>query len=143
MGIHVPDFQKLHKWESTMGIPVIGTFKKWEQIEDPHRTSGFFKSHTMHTVVFPIISYQAELHERYVTSADSPNVNFQNDKKTITSAIKMYYRANRGETHGNHQVSIIYVYLFTFGIKIIMRKCVIHILFSFKNKISTITHKCK
>jgi hypothetical protein len=55
----------------------------------------------------PRFSYQAELHERYVTSADSPNVNFQNDKKTITSAIKMYYRANRVETHGNHQVSII------------------------------------
>ena len=97
----------------------------------------------MHTVVFAIISYQAELQERYVTSADSPNVNFQNDQKTITSAIKMYYRANRGETHGNHQVSIIYVYLFTLGIKIKMRKFVIHILFSFKNKISIITHKCK
>ena len=140
MGIHVPDFQK---WDNTMGIPVIVTFKKWEQIEDPHRTTIFLKSHTMHTVVFAIISYQTELHERYVTWADSSNVNFQNIQKTMTSAIKMNYGANRGETHGNHQVSIIYFYQFTFGIKIKMSKFVIHILFSFKNKISTITYKCK
>jgi len=64
----------------------------------------------MHTVVLAIISYQAELHERYVTWADSSNVNFQNDQKTRTSAIKMNYGANRVETHGYHQVSIIYFY---------------------------------
>ena len=97
----------------------------------------------MHTVVFAIISYQTELHERYVTWADSSNVNFQNDQKTMTSAIKMNYGANRVETHGNHQVSIIYFYQFTFGIEMKMSKFVIHILFSFKNKISTITYKCK
>jgi hypothetical protein len=62
----------------------------------------------MHTVVFAIISYQTELHERYVTWADSSNVNFQNDQKTMTSAIKMNYGANRGETHGiiRYQLSI-------------------------------------
>ena len=140
MGIHVPDFQK---WDNAMGIPVIVTFKKWEQIEDPHRTTTFLKSHTMHTVVLAIISYQAELHERYVTWADSSNVNFQNDQKTMTSAIKMNYGANRVETHGNHQVSIIYFFQFTFGIKIKIRKSVIDISFSFKNKINIITYKCK
>ena len=97
----------------------------------------------MHTAVLAIISYQTELHERYATWADSSNVNFQNDQKTMTSAIKMNYGANRGETHGNHQVSIIYFYQFTFGVEIKMSKFVIHMLFSFKNKISPITYKCK
>jgi len=38
--------------------------KCWRRLKTP------LKSHTVHTVVLAIISYQTELHERYATWAD-------------------------------------------------------------------------